>query len=115
MERTEQQEIIINELKTLIAISKTKLVNQQFEIRLVGLFEQRENEKSECFIYKNKVILKLVEQVNQDNLEDWSRPIIDCYNQLKRIEEENVYKRQNPNFFEALKTITEIEQNNPLI
>jgi hypothetical protein len=111
MNRTEQQEFIVNELKNLIVLSKTKLVNEQFEIRLVPLFEQREDEKSECFIYKNKVILKLVEQKNQDNLEDWARPIIDCYNQLKRIENDNVYKRQNPNFFEALKTIIELEQN----
>ena len=111
MKRTEQQEFLLNELKNLILLSKTKLVNNQFEIRLISLYDSRDEEKSECFICKGKVILKLIEQNNQDNLEDWAKPIIDCYNQLKRIEDDNVYKRENPNFFEALKTIIELEKN----
>lgn len=113
MERTEQQEKIIKELKDLIKISKIKTVNNQLRIVFISLSEANRDEKSECSIYKDKVLLKLVEQTQQHNLEEWVKPIIECYNQLKRIEESNIYKMQNPNFFEALKTITEIEQNNP--
>jgi hypothetical protein len=107
--RTEQQNRIENELKQLIELSKTKSLKGHFEIKFISLSDAREGEASESYIYKEMVILRLIEQRLQDNLDDWTKPIIDCYGLLKRIEEQNIYKRENPDFFKALKSIVEIE------
>jgi hypothetical protein len=107
--RTEQQNKIEKELKLLIELSKIKLLKGHFEIKFITLGDAREGEVSESYIYKDVVILRLIEQRLQDNLDEWTKPILDCYGLLKRIEEQNMYKRENPDFFKALKSIVEIE------
>jgi hypothetical protein len=107
--RTEQQNRIESELKQLIELSKTKSLKGHFEIKFITLGDAREGEVSESYIYKDIVVLRLIEQILQHNLDEWTKPIIDCYDLLKRIEEQNMYKRENPDFFKALKSIVEIE------
>jgi hypothetical protein len=108
--RTEQQNRIETELKQLIELSKTKSLKGHFEINFITLSDARQGDVSESFIYKDIVVLRLIEQKHQHDLEEWIKPIIDCYGLLKRIEEQNIYKRENPDFFKALKSIVEIEK-----
>jgi hypothetical protein len=108
MQRTEQQEKIEQTLLELIECSKTPMIKGNFEIRFIqdkeSCFTPNNNRKvSESYLRDGKVYLELVEPKHENNLDDWTEAIVNCFSLFDKLEKIEIHKLSNPIFFEAIK------------
>jgi hypothetical protein len=106
MQRTEQQEKIEKTILELIEISKTPMLNGNFGITFIEeKYSSRGDEqrrKSQSYIKDGKVQLILIEPENENNLDEWTEAIVNCFSLFDKLEKIQSHKLNNPIFFDAL-------------
>lgn len=108
MQRTEQQEKIEKTLLELLECAKTPMLKGNFEIRFISddrayNTHDRSRMKSESYLRDGKVYLELVEPKHENNLDEWTEAIVNCFSLFDKLEKIEIHKLSNPIFFEAIK------------